>query len=88
MSNMDYLLAVLFTALAAAFLLSLLNKWGILEWMQVHSPCDWINELLGCHFCCSFWMNVCLAAVCLMATGDVRALFIPVFATPLTVRLW
>ena len=40
-------------ALAASFVMSLAVKWGILEWLQVHAPNDFLYKLFSCKFC--FW---------------------------------
>lgn len=86
--GLNFMAAVAAVALSAAFLLALLNKWNVLEWMQVHAPSDTLYKLLTCHFCLSFWMGVILSAVLAVSAGDVSPLFIPVFSTVITVRLW
>ena len=79
---------IVLTSLAAAFFLSLMDKWGVLQWLQVHSPYEWLNELFRCRFCCSFWVLAVVSAILFFGAGDIRMLFIPFFATPLTKLLW
>lgn len=80
-----YIIAV---ALAAAFVLSLLAKWKIIEWMQIHAPNDFIHKLLMCKFCCSWWISVLISVPLAMATGEYELLSLPVFTTVITKELW
>ena len=74
-------------ALAAAFCLALVRKWGWLEWMQVHSN-GFFNQLLNCHFCTTFWATflITAAAVCVVQWWPLC--FCPILATTIAVRLW
>ena len=73
---------------AAAFLLSLLAKWGWLEWMQVHAPCEMLSRLLGCKFCLSFWTCAALSLSLAAVTGEWALLAVPVCSTLITRELW
>lgn len=70
-------------SLAAAFVVLLVKKWGIAEWMQIHGD-SFTSKLFGCDLCMSFWtcFVVTLAVACL--TEDNTIVLAPVFATPLT----
>ena len=72
----------------AAFFLGLANKWGWIEWLQVHAPNQFFNKLFNCKFCCSWWMSVLISLILCIATGHWYLIFIPVCSTPLTKELW
>ena len=75
-------------AFAAAFLLGLANKWGLIEWLQVHAPNVFFEKLFNCKFCCSWWVSVILSLTLCVATGDWWLLFVPVCSTVITRELW
>ena len=57
-------------ALMAAFLLGLSQKWGWIEWLQVHAPNDFLHELFSCKFCCSWWVSVLISLTLCVASGE------------------
>lgn len=73
----------LVTALAAAFILLLLGKWRVIEWLQVHGN-RFLSAMAGCTFCLSWWCGVAVAVSIAAFTGDLRALCAPFLSTPLT----
>ena len=75
-------------ALVAAFVLALMQKWGLLEWLQVHAPSDFLHELFTCKFCCSFWVAVFISLVIFLVTGILAYLFIPICSTLISCKLW
>lgn len=75
-------------SMAAAFVLSLMRKWGWIEWAQVHAPSEFIYKLTSCQFCLSFWTAVIFCVSLSLATGWWWMLAVPVCSTPLTIRLW
>ena len=85
---LDFLCYTAFLALAAAFILCLMNKWGVLEWLQVHAPSDFLNELFRCKFCCSWWVSVLLAVPLSLIQGQAELLLLPFFTTVITKELW
>ena len=70
-------------ALGAAFVVLLIKKWGIAEWVQVHGN-GFFSKLFSCDLCMSFWAAVMLAFIVAMEMGDVWLIFLPVFSTPIT----
>lgn len=78
---------VLIIATLAAFILSLLNKWGVIEYLQIHAPNNFLNELFSCFFCMSWWTCVFLTLFVLIMYGDCIDLLLPFCATPLTRKL-
>ena len=87
-SIVDFACWTAIVSLVSAFLLSLCVKWGWLEWMQVHAPCEMLSRLLGCKFCLSFWTGVAVCAVIAAVTGTWPVLLAPPCATLITRELW
>lgn len=75
-------------ALAAAFLLALAQKWGWIEWLQVHAPTEWLNKLFSCKFCCSWWVCVAISLTLLVLTGQWPFAVVPVCSTMIARLLW
>ena len=69
-------------ALMAAFVVVLLKKWGIAEWMQVHGN-EFVSQLFSCDFCMSWWVSVVIAAAGVLLFNDLAFLLAPVLATPI-----
>lgn len=88
MVAIELFIVVLAVALAASFTLSLLDKWGFIEWAQLHAPNEFFNRMFSCKFCLSWWMGVWLCIFVAVRTGDPRMLLIPIFATPIIRKLW
>lgn len=70
-------------ALGAAFVVLLIKKWGIAEWVQVHGN-GFFSKLFSCDLCMSFWASVMLSVLTAIMVGDVWLIFLPVFTTPIT----
>ncbi len=81
----DFLGYMVIVALLAAFILLLLRKWRVIEWMQVHGN-DFFSEMALCNFCLSWWVSVFLSLICVVITGDLTLLLIPFCSTPLTTK--
>ena len=79
----QFLTIVVLVALLASFLVLLLTKWGVVEWMQVHGDTV-LSKMASCSFCLSFWACVLCALLFTLAYDDVRYVFVPFFAAPLT----
>lgn len=69
-------------ALIAAFVVVLLKKCGIAEWMQVHGN-GFVSQLFSCDFCMSWWASVIIATAGLLLFNDAAFLLAPVLATPI-----
>ena len=74
---------ILLVALAAAFVVLVVKKWGWAEWMQIHGD-KFLSKLFSCDLCMSFWACVLMTLSFTLGTGDMMLLMMPVFATPLT----
>lgn len=81
-----YLFTTAAVALAAAFALLLLKKWGIIEWLQVHGN-DLISKMANCDFCLSWWTCLVVATVAAILAQDPLCILTAVMATPLTRKL-
>lgn len=78
----------LLVASAAAFFLALARKWGVVEYMQVHAPNQFLDKMFRCEFCLSWWACVVLTIFVVMALQEPFMFFIPFFATMITRKLW
>lgn len=84
----DFLSIVLLMAAGAAFILTLFEKWGWREWLMVHAPNEFLYRLFLCKFCCTWWVLVFMTLCVVIIVRDAALLAVPVFATPIAVRLW
>ena len=69
-------------ALMTAFVVVLLKKWGIAEWMQVHGN-GFVSQLFSCDFCMSWWASVIISAAGVLLFNEAAFLLAPVLATPI-----
>lgn len=83
MTMIDFLISVCLVALLSAFIILLLTKWRIVEWLQVNGG-DFFGKMAECHLCMGFWVAVILSAIAVYITGDYMLMFVPVFSSPLT----
>ena len=81
-----FLFRVCVMASLSAFLLLLLVKWKVIEWMQVHGN-DFLSKMANCDFCLSWWVNVVLSVILFAVTLDVTVLAVPFVSTMLTRKL-
>lgn len=81
-----FLIIVVLIGLLTAFVLTLLKKFGVIEWLQVHGN-DFVHKLANCDFCLSFWMNGFFAILLVIITGVPIFLAIPFFSTIITRNL-
>lgn len=73
-------------ALVAAFGLTLLRKWGVIEWVQVHGN-NFFANMFNCDFCLSFWSGLVLSILCVFISGNPALLLVPVCSTVITKNL-
>lgn len=74
----EFICLVMLVALGVKFLRTLLDKWGVIDWLQLNAPNDFIHKLMTCEFCQSFWLSllVCLPLVSIKW----YFIFIPIFS--------
>lgn len=79
----EFLFYTVVVASVAAFGLTLLRKWKVIEWVQVHGN-DFFAKMFNCDFCLSFWAGVVLAILLAFITGDLMLLLVPFCSTMIT----
>ena len=75
--------ALIYIALAAAFVILLIGKLGIRDNIITKAP-KLISQLFDCDFCLSFWVSVILAVILAIFFRETNILFIPIVSTPIT----
>jgi len=78
-----FIIWVLVVATVAAFLLTLLKKWGVIEYVQVHGN-DFFVKMFNCGFCLSWWAGVVLSVLFAICTGNPALLLVPFCSTVIT----
>lgn len=86
MTMVEFFVLIVLVALAAAFLVLLMNKLGFVEWMQVHGD-RILSQMFSCMFCLSFW--TCTALMCVLACwyDEPMLFFCGTLSAPITRRL-
>lgn len=84
----DFVCWIAVVSLAAAFFLSLLSKWKVIEWLQVHAPSEFLYKLFSCKFCVSWWTCVIISLTLCVATGWFALMAVPICSTIITRELW
>ena len=79
----QFVCVIVLVALMASFLVLLLTKWGVVEWLQVHGD-ELLSKMASCSFCLSFWMCLLLTLVVVLGTDNALYMSVPFFATPIT----
>lgn len=74
---------IIVVALIAAFVLTLLRKWGVIEWVQIHGN-NFFSKMFNCDFCLSWWMCVLICFFALIFTGNPAFLGVPFCSTMIT----
>ena len=72
----EFIFYVILVAMLAAFVLTLLRKWGVIEWVQVHGN-DFFAKMFSCDFCLSWWAGVLICFFALIFTGNLSFLGVP-----------
>ena len=73
----EFVCWVVLVALATMFVRTLMQKWGILEYLQVNAPNDFLYKLFTCSFCQSFWIGLAFSVI-LAIFVDWYLIFIPI----------
>ena len=83
---MNWVVIIFAISSLSAFLLNLLNKWGFIEWVQVHGNI-FFAKMFSCWFCLSFWSNTLVCILFAIVLRDWRYLLFPFITTILTKKL-
>lgn len=84
MGIVEFICWCIVVGLLTAWMLTLADKWGWREWLQVHAPNDFLYALFTCNFCCSWWVGVIISLILLVATGQWEMLVVPMISTMIT----
>ena len=79
----DFCYAIVLVALAAAFVVLLVKKWGLAEWMQIHGD-KYMSQLFSCDLCMSFWAAVVMCVFVSLYTDCGLYMTVPMFSTPIS----
>nr|DAW08643.1 MAG TPA: Protein of unknown function (DUF1360) [Caudoviricetes sp.] len=82
----DFIIFTTLLACFAAFILTLLYKWGVVEWLQIHGN-NFFSQMAHCDFCMSWWVCLSLAIGASVLTGNYYLLLAPFFSTIITRNL-
>ena len=74
---------IFLVALAAAFVVLVVKKWGWAEWMQIHGD-KFLSKLFSCDLCMSFWAGLFISVAFVCWYDDPIYMIMPVFTTPVT----
>lgn len=74
-------------ACVASWLLTLAYKWGVVEWLQIHSPNAFFDKLFSCNFCMSWWVGVALSIIFSICFCNGWLLFCPFVTATITKRI-
>ena len=76
----EFVCWVLLVALLVMFLRTLAIKWGILEYLQVNAPNEFLHKLFTCSFCQSFLLAL---LICIFLAIFVHwwLIFVPIFSS-------
>ena len=74
---------IVLVALAAAFVVLLVKKWGWAEWMQIHGD-KYMSSLFSCDLCMSFWASMFICMVVMLFNNEPLMIAVPMFTTPIT----
>lgn len=81
----NILIAAVLTGCLSAWVVILLKKWGVTEWVQVHGSA-FFGKLASCDFCLNWWTGWVIVAVALVVTGWWWLAAVPFFST--TIGRW
>lgn len=88
MVMVNFICHIFVVALVAAFILTLLYKWEVVEYIQVRG-CRLLSKMAHCNFCLSWW--TCVVVVATLVALDKMELFngilVAVCATPITKKI-
>lgn len=89
-----FLMITVIVALVVTFLYTLLNKWKVWEYLQVHADdwfciafnkdTDFFNQLFSCVFCTTWWMSVIICFFAAIFSGYWLFLLVPFCSTPIS----
>lgn len=79
----DIVVMAVIVAMIAAFVLTLLYKWGVVEYLQIHGP-ELIAKMASCDFCMSFWTCTIVSSMVSLMYMDFGWMMLPFVSTKIT----
>ena len=79
----EFIFCTVIVALIASFIVLLLSKVGVLEWMQINGS-EIISKLASCHFCLSFWIGLIVAVIFAIFTANLMLVLVPFCSSPIS----
>lgn len=79
----EFVFYIIVVALLAAFLIGLMRKLGVVEYVQVHGN-KLFSEMFSCDFCLSWWSCVAVALFAFIICGNPVLFGVPFCATMIT----
>lgn len=79
----EFIFYTVIVALIASFIVLLLSKVGVLEWMQINGS-EIISKLASCHFCLSFWIGLIVAVIFAIVTANLILVLVPFCSSPIS----
>jgi len=90
----NFLVIVIIVALVVAFFWTLLYKWNVWEYLQVHADAwfekifhketSFFNKMFSCTFCTCWWMSVIICIFVALLSRDWHLLLVPFCSVPLS----
>lgn len=74
---------VLLISLLAAFIILLISKIGLRDYL-INNTKGLLQQLLECDFCLGFWIAVCISILAAIILKDHYIVFVPFFSSPIT----
>ncbi len=74
---------IFLVALLTAFIVLLMSKLGLREYIALTSKLKIISRLFSCDFCLCFWVSFMLCLILSVITGNILYLVLCIFSTPL-----
>ena len=75
---------VFMIAMISCFIFLFLDKIGFRGYIVMYSPIWLFSDLFNCDFCLSFWINLFVSMLVVIATQDYWMFLIPLFSTPIS----
>jgi len=72
--------AALLTGCLTSWVVILMKKWGVIEWVQVHGNA-FFDKLVSCDYCLNWWLSWCVVVVALVVTDEWWLVGVPFFST-------
>lgn len=80
---LEFICCSVIVALIASFIVLLLSKVGVLEWVQINGS-ETISKLASCHFCLSFWVGLIVAITFAIITANTILVLVPFCSSPIS----